>query len=131
MGFWIYMLVISLLIPVIMLMAGCFMVKCPPRRINAIIGYRTNRSMQNMETWRFAHGVAGKFWMKWGAIALLPSGVVMVLFRGQSQDTLACVGLGLTVLQFIPLLAVAPVTERALDRTFDENGRRKTEQQEE
>ena len=68
--------------------------------------------------------------MKWGAIALLPSGVVMVLFRGQSQDTLACVGLGLTVLQFIPLLAVAPVTERALDRTFDENGRRKTEQQE-
>lgn len=131
MGFWIYMLVISLLIPVIMLMAGCFMVKCPPRKINAIIGYRTSRSMKNMETWRFAHGVAGRFWMKWGAIALLPSGVAMAMLRGQSQEALSCVGLGLTVLQFIPLLAVVPITERALGRTFDKDGRRKTEKREE
>ena len=125
MGFWIFMLVVCLLVPGIMLCAGYLMAKHPPKNINFMIGYRTTGSMKNQDTWNFAHSVAGKFWMKWGAITLLPSTVLMAVQYGQTEESVGFVGLGLMILQMIPLLAVIPVTERALRGAFDQDGRKR------
>ena len=50
----IFLFAIDLLVPAIMLIAGYFMHKHPPKNINYIVGYRTARSMRNMDAWQFA-----------------------------------------------------------------------------
>ena len=53
MGFWIFMLVMDLLIPVTMVFIGKRFQKKPPKEINAMYGYRTAMSMKNKETWKY------------------------------------------------------------------------------
>ena len=60
MGFWIFMLVMDLLIPVTMVFIGKRFQKKPPKEINGIYGYRTAMSMKNKETWKYAHRCCGK-----------------------------------------------------------------------
>ncbi|MBO5057040.1 MAG: SdpI family protein [Lachnospiraceae bacterium] len=62
MWFWWFMFVCDLLIPVFMIICGRMMWKNSPKSINGIIGYRTTRSMQNKDTWRFAHDYCGRLW---------------------------------------------------------------------
>ena len=52
MGFWIFMRVMDLLIPVTMVFIGKRFQKKPPKEINAMYGYRTAMSMKNKETWK-------------------------------------------------------------------------------
>ena len=47
MGFWIFMLVIDLLIPLTMIGFGRLFLKKIPKDINALFGYRTSMSMKN------------------------------------------------------------------------------------
>ena len=61
MWFWWFMLISSLLIPALMITAGWFMWKRPPKKINSAIGYRTSRSMKNINTWQFAHHYCGQY----------------------------------------------------------------------
>lgn len=51
MGFWIFMLMMNLLIPLSMIGFGWMFLKSPPKEINAVFGYRTRRSMLNPDTW--------------------------------------------------------------------------------
>lgn len=125
MGYWLFMLAVSLLIPGTMICAGYFMARHTPKEINAIVGYRTSMSMKNTDTWNFAHHIAGRFWIKWGKITLLPSAIPMLALYGQRTEVVGMVGFVLAMLQLIPLLAVVPVTERALRRAFDQDGKRK------
>ena len=60
MGFWIFMLVMDLLIPVTMVFIGKRFQKKPPKEINGIYGYRTAMSMKNKETWRSEERRVGK-----------------------------------------------------------------------
>ena len=62
MGFWWFMLICDLIIPIVMLIGGRMMWKHCPKHINGIVGYRTARSMKNMDTWKFAHDYCGKLW---------------------------------------------------------------------
>ena len=55
MGFWIFMLITDLLIPVIMTVFGWYFIKQAPKNINYLFGYRTEMSMKNEDTWKFAH----------------------------------------------------------------------------
>lgn len=43
-GFWIFMLLMSLLIPAIMIGFGQMFLKAPPKDINAAFGYRTKEN---------------------------------------------------------------------------------------
>ncbi|MBQ8909595.1 MAG: SdpI family protein [Oscillospiraceae bacterium] len=124
MGVWFFMLGCNLLLPVIMLIAGKLFLKNAPKKINSWVGYRTEMSMQNVDTWKFAHAVAGRFWWKWGWY-LLPLSIIPILpLLGQTEEITATVGCILMCLQMIPLLAVIPHTEKALRSTFDKNGNR-------
>ena len=50
MGFWIFMMAMDLLFPVIMIVMGRYFMKTSPKEINYIFGYRTNMSMKNKDT---------------------------------------------------------------------------------
>ena len=126
MGFWIYMLLFVLLIPITMVYFGQRFFKSPPKSINATFGYRTTMSMKNWETWKLAHTVCGRFWFRCGRI-LLPLSVVPMLFViGRSTETIGYVGMITVFIQLVPMLCVLPVTEHALRKNFDKNGMRKS-----
>ena len=103
MGFFWVLFACCLLTPVIMLLAGWMMWKHCPREINGLLGYRTARSMKNQDTWGFAHAYCGR----------------------SSGDTLgtACIVFCLGQAALL-VLSIFP-TERALRRTFDDEGQRR------
>ena len=49
-GFWIFMLVMDFLLPLIMVVFGKLFQHCP-EEINSVFGYRTRRSMASQEAW--------------------------------------------------------------------------------
>ncbi len=123
MGFWFFMLVMALLIPVTMLGVGWLFMKKAPKDIDYVFGYRTRRSMKNEATWAFAHRYIGRLWFICGLI-LLPIAVIpMLLVIGKDADTVGTTGGILTVIQLLPLAGSIIPTEKALKKHFDESGR--------
>lgn len=122
-GFWIFMLIMDLLIPVSMIGIGTLFRKSPPSRINGVFGYRTKRSMRTQETWDFAHRYFGNLWVKIGLV-LLPLSVLPLIFvYGKDIDLVGTVGGIITGVQIIPMIAAIFPTERALKENFDEYGK--------
>ena len=123
MGFWIFMLIMTLLCPITMIILGHRYMNNPPESINPKSGYRTSRSMKNLETWSFAQQHFGRLWFILGIITGVLSIIPMALVYGKGTSVIGTCG-GLVVLaQMIPL-GVVPfiLTERALSKKFDEFG---------
>ena len=122
MEFWWFMFVCDMLIPVIMVIFGYVMWKHYPREINWVFGYRTRRSMMNADTWKFAHEYCGRVWWVTGWITLVSSVFAMLPLINSSEDEIS---IFMTILIFIQmailLLSIIP-TERALKKTFNEDG---------
>lgn len=96
-GFWVFMLIMVLLIPIIMITFGKLFSKKAPKDINYTFGYRTKRSMMNMETWMFAHAYIGKLWFICGFLLFPLSAVVMTFVFGKGPDTVGIAGGILTI----------------------------------
>lgn len=122
--FW-FLLATALIVPVIMIASGRFMWRHAPQNINCVIGYRTPRSMKNLDTWRFAHEYCGKLWWKLGWITLVPSALAMLPFYGASSDAQGIASVVILTVQMIVLIASIFPTEAALKRTFEKDGTRK------
>ena len=109
----------SLIIPVILIVVGWLMLKRCPKKINKFYGYRTKRSMKNMDTWKFAHSYCGKLWCRFGSIFLIFSPVVHMVFHycckyvaTESVDEFLC------GIQIVILVASIFFTETALKKNF-------------
>lgn len=122
MGFWIFMFCCTLLIPIIMIIAGNSMRLGKFKTINSIVGYRTRRSMKNQQTWDYAQRECGRLWMRWGVLMLVPAAVIMLLLLGKEVPTVGTVGGIVTVLQMLPPLLSIAIVEKKLREKFDENG---------
>lgn len=125
MGFWIYMLLMDLLIPLTMIGFGKYFMKRAPKEINAVFGYRTSMSMKNQDTWTFAHHYCGKMWYISGIIFLALTVIVMISVTGAGEKMIGNVGGILCGIQMIPLIGSIIPTERALRKNFDKNGNRR------
>ena len=125
MGFWFFMVITLLLIPIIMIVVGKLYSKKASGEINHFIGYRTTRSMKNEETWKFAHNKFSKIWYKWGLIMLPISILPMLFVIGKDEDTIGNLGAIICSLQIVPILVSIALTEKALKDNFDEEGNRK------
>ena len=108
--FWIFMLLCSLITPVIMVITGIIITKRPPKEINDLYGYHTKRSTESPEAWKFANEYLGRLWLVGGLIMLLLSAAVMLLFFGSDEDTtgiactvITCIQPALMVLLMIPV----------------------------
>ena len=122
MGFWIFMLLMDLLIPLTMIGFGRLFLTKAPKKINYIYGYRTTMSMKNKNTWEFAHKFCGKLWFKWGLILLPVSVIPLIFVLHGSVDTIGIVGGIVCIVQLVPLVGSIFPTEAALKKTFDANG---------
>ena len=54
--------VCNLIIPIIMIIFGVISIRDVPKNINTFAGYRTERSMKNIDTWRFANRKRRGIW---------------------------------------------------------------------
>ena len=119
-GFYIFMFICTLLIPVTMLFFGHRWQKNLPKEISMGYGYRTQRSMSSSKAWKFAHIYFGKLWIKLGWITLAVTFAVMVplAFFTLEINTVGVVGGIIVFLQLIPMIAPIIPMERALKREF-------------
>ena len=122
MWFWWFILLCDLLVPVIMFIGGIIMIKNCPKHINAFLGYRTTRSMKNTDTWKFAHGYCGRIWRKVGLISFVITILIHLPFYYSNEDTIGVLSLVVIFFQIISLIVPIFSTEKALKRTFNEDG---------
>lgn len=125
MWFYILMFICNLLIPIIMLICGFFMYKYPPKEINWGIGYRTTMSRKNKDTWKFSHDCCGRLWLKLGLLLLILTIIIQIPFVHSSENTIGYMTLIVEVTQIVALLCSILFVEKALKKTFDENGVRR------
>lgn len=125
MGFWIFMLIMDLLIPITMIILGKRFLKHPPAEINALYGYRTPMSMKNRDTWEFAHRYCGRIWHVCGWVMLPVTAIFLLPVMGKSKDCVETAGGILCVAQLLLLTGSIFPTEAALRRRFDRNGKRR------
>lgn len=125
MWFWWFILICDLLVPILMIGSGRMMWKHPPKNINGIMGYRTTRSMKNMDTWKYAHNYCGQLWWNIGWIILMPSIIVHIPFYNSSESKIGILSCILCSIQCIILIIPVFLTERTLKRTFTDEGMRR------
>lgn len=127
MNFWIFMLVMNLLTPLVMIIYGRIFEKKPPKiaRSKFAFGYRTVMSMRNEETWEYAHRFFGKLWFGLGIAVGLISIIVLFFFIGKDKDTVGFAGMIICYVQLVAMLLPVIPTELALRRRFDKNGNRR------
>lgn len=94
---------------VVFLVLAGILYKWPPRKINALYGYRTPSSMKNQQRWDFAQAFSTKRMLEAGAVMILSSLLKMVLPEGEMNE----VFVGFTVL-FLSAVYMIVTTERAL-----------------
>ncbi len=123
-GFWWFMLICDLLIPIVMVIVGRMMWKHCPKHINGMSGYRTTRSMKNMDTWKFAHDYCGKLWWKIGWLMMIPSVLIHIPLYHSDKNTIGIAGGILVTIQCILMIVSIYPTEKALKKHFNEDGTR-------
>ena len=116
MGFWIFMLVMDLLIPVTMVFIGKRFQKKPPKEINGIYGYRTAMSMKRKETWEYAHRCCGKLWYVSGLVMIPVTVIVLACVFGKGNNCVGNVGGIVCTLQCVVIIGTIVVTERELKK---------------
>eukprot|EP01054_Gregarina_sp_Poly1_P002073 Gregarina_sp_Poly_1__2072@NODE_1546_length_3868_cov_114_096290_g436_i2_p4_GENE_NODE_1546_length_3868_cov_114_096290_g436_i2NODE_1546_length_3868_cov_114_096290_g436_i2_p4_ORF_typecomplete_len130_score8_78SdpI/PF13630_6/2_1e03SdpI/PF13630_6/3_3e16DUF4405/PF14358_6/0_032_NODE_1546_length_3868_cov_114_096290_g436_i223892778 len=121
---WVLMLSINVLNIIMMVGIGLYFRNGGPKHINWYIGYRTNRSMKNLETWKFAHKYCGNILIIAGCSLAPLSIIAMLPLFGKEIDVIAAYGAAICIVQTLPFIESLIFTERALRRTFDVNGRR-------
>lgn len=125
MWFFITMFICNALIPLAMLIGGYCMYKNNPKKRNRFLEYRTEMSRKNKDTWMFAHNYCGKLWLKLGTALLVTTIIAQIPFMNSSDDVIGTVTLIVETIQLIVLIGSIVLVERALKRTFDENGVRR------
>lgn len=125
MGYWLFMLAVSLVIPLTMMIFGRHFMHNPPKEINGSYGYRTSMSMKSRETWDFAHRYFGRLWFILGLMLLPLSAAAMLFLLGESVKAIG--NSSLIIMAFQLLFLIIPIfpTERALKKNFDQFGFRR------
>ena len=123
-GFWIFMLIMNLLIPVIMAVFGNQFAKTPPKEINSVFGYRTSISMKNKDTWTFAHHYFGKLWRIIGVIIGTLSIIAMIFMLGREIEIIGMLGGIICGIQIVFMIIPIFLTQKALNANFDKDGNR-------
>ncbi|MEF9971577.1 MAG: SdpI family protein [Oscillospiraceae bacterium] len=124
MAIWVFALIVDLIIPFSMIGFGRLFLKGAPVEINSIFGYRTKRSMQNHETWTYAHRFCGKLWFIMGWVILAVTLIVMIPLLGRGNSSVAIGGGILCAAQLICLIVSIFPTQLSLKHHFNEAGER-------
>ena len=120
MGFWIFMFIVTLLIPAALLLTWYL---CPRlKTIHNACGYRTSRSMKNQDTWDFAQKYCSKISLYMFFPSLILAIAIMPTVSSKPIDRIGWIGLGITMIQMMSFIVIMVSTEKALKKSFDESG---------
>ena len=92
---------------------GIIMYFFPPKKINALYGYRTKNSMKNQEQWDFSQIYSAKLLIVLGALLALSS-LLRLLFNLE-QNLIMFLSFALL---FITVILILVLTENAITKTF-------------
>ena len=120
-----FLFLTGLLVPLIMIAAGWFMHKHPPKEINWVIGYRTARSMRSQDAWMFAQKKIGVLWEKAGVVSLIASALIQIPFMLLSVEAHSVAMLVLLLGQMAALLMTILPVERALQKEYGDTADKK------
>lgn len=125
----------ALIVPAVILFGGAVMRRIVPSEPDRLIGYRTELSMRNQETWDFANKYCGKLWGRLGWIllgaSLAAAIIAMVLITQNISGPRAAEAvytwtvLGITTAQVVCMLISIAFVEKQLHRYFYDDGTRK------
>ena len=125
MWLWWFWLICDLFIPLVMIVVGRMTWKHCPKNINSLIGYRTTRSMKNMDTWKFAHDYCGKLWWKLGWLIMILTALMYIPLYQSNDNIIEIAGVVLMTIQCTVLIISIYPTEKALKEHFTDDGTRK------
>lgn len=125
MWLWWFWLICVLFIPLVMIVVGRMTWKHCPKNINSLIGYRTTRSMKNMDTWKFAHEYCGKLWWKLGWLIMILTALMYISLYQGNDNMIGIAGFVLITIQCTVLIISIYPTEKALKEHFNDDGTRK------
>lgn len=128
MEFWFFMLFLVASLPLAILIIGIIFFNRPPKNINFFLGYRTDLSMKNAQTWEFANRLLGKIWLILGA-ALLPVMCVPMFFvMKSSEHTIGVLAAILASVSLLPIIFSGFFVEIQLKKNFTPAGKRKKDE---
>lgn len=119
---WWLCLGLDLLLPITILVIGILIYKFPPKNINGFYGYRTSRSMKNIDTWMFANKHCGKVWFILGCSLIIPTIISHIPFYNSSSDTIFNMCIIVMIIQTMILCFSIIPTEVMLRKKFDKEG---------
>jgi len=111
--------IILLITGLLFLLSGFILKKYPPKSINWLYGYRTQRAMKGQEQWDFAQVLAGREMMRSGRI-LLYLGLAGTLLPISDEVAVAVSLVAVMVFAFLPVVRV----EAALKKRYEGSGRK-------
>ena len=117
------MLVSCLMLPAVMLIAGCMMYKHTPHRGSVPFGYRSKASMRSPETGKFANEYCGKLWLRLGLALLLAVIAAFILMWNDGDDAVAKTGVVIIVAETVLMVVSIGPVEAALKKRFDKDGK--------
>lgn len=119
---------VDLLVPIIITISGLLMKYKPPKKMNSFIGYRSSMSRLNMDTWKFAHDLCGRIWIRVGIIMFIFSLIIQIPFLFLNNNIFDAISIILEMSQLIIIIVATLPVEKALNDNFDKNGKRKNKQ---
>jgi hypothetical protein len=125
MGFWIFMLIMTVLIPLSMILLGDHFISQAKESSSVPFGYKTAMSMKNKETWQFAHQTGGRLWNRVGWFMLFLTAPAMIMFVGESNNFVGIYAAIVCVVQLMLLVGTLFLVEKNLNKAFDKNGNRR------
>jgi len=104
------------IIGLIFILAGLIQMIFPPKNINSFYGYRTHRSMKNIEVWNFSQKLSSKVLILIGFVLILFG--IIALLSGLQEVIVNMVGIGLMILFLIFLFLYI---ESAIKKKFPQD----------
>lgn len=106
------------IVALVFLLGGAITFIFPPKEINHLYGYRTERSMKSMEAWRAANRFASKIMILAG-VDLFLIGLILFWADVKNENIWAIV----TIISVISIAVIIYLlTENYLKEKFDEEG---------
>ena len=107
-----------LLIGPLILLITYIYAKYPPKKINDLYGYRTKRSMRNQDCWDFANRHSIRLMWKISFITCVVQALGVILLNEEVALLTA------TIILVTTLIYSVYLTEKALKKTFDKEGKK-------
>ncbi len=123
MGFWFYILITTLIVPVLMLLFGLYYGKNgAPKNIDGHSGFRSRRATKSWDAWVFTHKKAARLWKLMGVVMMPVTILLMLLTVKLSVEAINIFGSVLFLIQGITFAVSVIVVENQIKKNFNDVG---------